>query len=58
MSMTKSVNVRLKDSQIEAIKAQADRLGLGESEIARRAIAEGLKTFSTAKLPGSQDEND
>jgi len=48
-----SINVRLAAQDMENLRAISTRLDLQTSEIARRAIREGLKTFAAAKLPGS-----
>jgi len=51
--LVESINVRLPTADMENLKAISAKLDLQTSEIARRAIREGLKTFDAAKLPGS-----
>jgi hypothetical protein len=49
-------NVKLDGAIDDKVTVISKRLGLHKSEILRRAIAEGLKTFSDAKLPGGHWE--
>lgn len=50
-----SLNVRLPAADLENLKAISTRLDLETSEIARRALREGLKSFSDARLPGGAE---
>jgi len=50
-----SVTVKLQRPLLDDLEAVCDRLNLEKSEVARRAIREGLKTFVDARLPGSGD---
>jgi len=47
-----SINVRLPATDLETLKAISTKLDLETSEIARRALKEGLKLFRDARLPG------
>jgi hypothetical protein len=49
-----TINVRLPASDLENIKTISTKLDLEASEIARRALKEGLKLFRDARLPGSE----
>ncbi len=47
-----SVTVRLKRPVLEDLEAVCERLNLEKSEVARRAIAVGLRSFENIELPG------
>jgi metal-responsive CopG/Arc/MetJ family transcriptional regulator len=51
-NLSDSLNVRLPRNVIETLDGVCQRLDLERSEVARRALREGLKTFRDAKLPG------
>jgi hypothetical protein len=50
---SRTITYWVRHEQLLTLKRVAGRLGLDPSEIARRAMAEGLKKFERAKLPGS-----
>ena len=47
------MTLRLQGPLMRDLEAVCSRLNLERSEIARRCIAEGLKTFADVQLPGS-----
>jgi hypothetical protein len=53
MSFEKTIVVRFKWRDIERVEKVADGLGLNFSEVIRRSVAEGIKSFEKAHLPGS-----
>jgi hypothetical protein len=50
-----SFNVRLPTADLQRLKSISEKLDLEASEIARRALKEGLRLFRDARLPGSGD---
>lgn len=55
-NLSRSVNVRLPLADIENLDHVCQRLELERSEVARRALREGLKTFRDVKLSGVKAE--
>lgn len=51
-----SINVRLPAVDLQNLKSISERLDLETSEVARRALREGLKAFEDARLPGGTQE--
>lgn len=51
-NLSNSVNCRLNDEDTRQLDELCRRLDLERSEIIRRAVREGLRSFSDAKLPG------
>lgn len=49
-----ALNTRLYRADVEQILQISQRLRLEKSEIVRRAIREGLKTFDGVNLPGGE----
>jgi hypothetical protein len=49
----RQVNVRFDLDLVEKVEAVSERLDLRMSDVVRRAVAEGLKAFDRARLPGS-----
>jgi hypothetical protein len=47
------LNYWINRQQLSKLDEAVEKLGLGRSEIARRAMLEGLEKFRRAKLPGS-----
>jgi transcriptional regulator with GAF, ATPase, and Fis domain len=52
----RSTMFRITPEDKEVLRQAADRLGLNESEVARRSMRLGLKVLSKSKLPGSKIE--
>jgi hypothetical protein len=52
------INFKVERDLKTRIDKEAERLGLDRSQIARRAISEGLKKIERAKLPGSPEAED
>ena len=50
-----SFNLRLPVADAEKLEAVARRLYLERTEVARRALKEGLKLFADARLPGATE---
>jgi hypothetical protein len=46
--------LRIPPRDLEQLDETALRLGMKRSELARRAVREGLKTFRDVQLPGSE----
>jgi hypothetical protein len=53
ISFKTRLNYWVGEAQITKLNEIAERLGLDKSEIARRAMALGLRKFEHARLPGS-----
>jgi hypothetical protein len=51
--LNESINVRLPAEDMKTLRAICVRLDLERSEVARRCVKEGLKTFRGVKLPGA-----
>jgi len=52
----KIVACKFRACELEGVESVARRFGLTKSEIIRRAVAEGLKSFESASFPGSPVE--
>lgn len=48
------LNTRLYRSDLEKVLQISRRLRLEKSEVVRRAVREGLKSFDSATLPGGE----
>jgi hypothetical protein len=57
--LNESINVRLPSPVLERLRTVAVNLNLEQSEIARRCVVEGLKTFNrSVRLPGSNQADE
>jgi hypothetical protein len=52
------MTLRLQGPLMHDLEAVCSRLNLERSEVARRCIFEGLKTFADVKLPGSGESDE
>ena len=52
-NLAASINVRLQPPDMLNLRSICARLDLEQSEVARRAIKEGLKSFRNVRLPGA-----
>jgi hypothetical protein len=53
--LTVAVNVRLAAGDMEALDGLCHRLDLERSEVMRRALRVGLKSFETVELPSAHE---
>ena len=53
--LDRRVNFKIDKEGLERLDQVAARLGLDRSEVARRAIYEGLKEFDRVRLSGTPD---
>lgn len=51
------LNIRLHRADRDELERVSERLGLEESEVARRALRLGLRTLNDITLPGSRETN-
>ena len=51
--LAESINVRLPTPVLDRLRTVAVNLNLEQSEIARRCVVEGLKSFRNIRLPGT-----
>jgi hypothetical protein len=54
--LDRQVNVKFSQAAYEKLEDVSERFRLRLSDVVRRAVAEGLKAFETARLPGSDDD--
>jgi hypothetical protein len=54
--LERQVNVKFDQRTYLKVEEISERLDLRVSEIIRRSVIEGLKSFANASLPGSESE--
>jgi hypothetical protein len=51
--LERQVNVKFDNRPYAKVEEVSERFDLKVSDVVRRCVVEGLKTFDTARLPGS-----
>ena len=50
------INIKFARKEFEKLMRVSEKFGLERSEVIRRSVAEGLKAFAKANIPGSPAE--